>query len=115
MVSSHIHIYIQTTKITEVYNRTVSHNFSPYICTKVTFFCHTVVPETAELRGNILIHCVVCLTCLELMPGIFSGPAEDRALRDFFFILRCMMMEHMLTPPERAKPGNNRKILRSLL
>lgn len=54
------------------------------------------------------------------MPGIFSGPAEDKAVRDLFFITRVRGAgQHDDIPGERehaciplsgnCKPGNNRK------
>lgn len=54
------------------------------------------------------------------MPGIFSGPAEDKAVRDLFFITRVRRAgQHDDIPGERehaciplsgnCKPGNNRK------
>lgn len=82
------------------------------------------MPETAELSGNISVHFSQCLTCLKIMPGIFSGPAEDKAVRDLLFITACVVLEHMLTTEREpvcilasrsCDTGNNRTRLHCVI
>lgn len=70
---------------------------SHYISTEASFcltFCPTLWCQK-ELSWGGNIHRVVFLTCLEIMPGIFSGPAEDEAVPSFSFITGCVRGEFL--------------------